>query len=62
MQIDPKEYEALYEDIKQEAAKHGALEEVLVPKPTEDLSYREGVGKVCSRTSLSQDKAWQSVG
>ncbi|PHJ20149.1 u2 snrnp auxiliary factor or splicing [Cystoisospora suis] len=47
--IDPKEYEALYEDIKQEAAKHGALEEVLVPKPNEDLSYREGVGKVFLR-------------
>ncbi|CBZ51152.1 unnamed protein product [Neospora caninum Liverpool] len=46
VQIDPKEYEAICDDIKQEAEKHGALEEVLVPKPNEDLSYREGVGKV----------------
>lgn len=49
--IDPKEYEAICDDIKQEAEKHGALEEVLVPKPNEDLSYREGVGKVFLRYS-----------
>ncbi|PFH35804.1 U2 snRNP auxilliary factor, large subunit, splicing factor subfamily protein [Besnoitia besnoiti] len=47
--IDPKEYEAIYEDIKQEAEKYGALEEVLVPRPNEDLSYRQGVGKVFLR-------------
>ncbi|KAL8439851.1 hypothetical protein Efla_004377 [Eimeria flavescens] len=39
-------YEAALKDIRAEAEKYGPLEEVTIPRPNEDLSYKPGVGKV----------------
>ncbi|KAL8272013.1 hypothetical protein Esti_004137 [Eimeria stiedai] len=38
--------EAALKDIRSEAEKYGPLEEVVIPRPNEDLSYKPGVGKV----------------
>jgi len=47
--IDDSEYTELIEDIRQEAAKFGPLEEVVIPRPPADMSAKEGVGKVFLR-------------
>nr|AET50571.1 hypothetical protein [Eimeria tenella] len=39
-------HEAAVKDTRSEAEKYGPLEEVLIPRPNEDLSYKPGVGKV----------------
>ncbi|XP_026190224.1 splicing factor U2AF 50 kDa subunit-like [Cyclospora cayetanensis] len=39
-------YEAALKDIRLEAEKYGPLEEVVIPRPNQDLSYKPGVGKV----------------
>lgn len=39
-------YEAVLKDIRQEAEKYGPLEELNIPRPNADLSYKPGVGKV----------------
>ncbi|CDJ48824.1 U2 snRNP auxiliary factor or splicing facotr, putative [Eimeria brunetti] len=39
-------HEAAIKDIRSEAEKYGPLEEVVIPRPNEDLSYKPGVGKV----------------
>lgn len=44
-------HEAAVKDIRSEAEKYGPLEEVLIPRPNEDLSYKPGVGKVGIRGS-----------
>lgn len=44
-------HEAAVKDIRSEAEKYGPLEDVVIPRPNEDLSYKPGVGKVRSRLS-----------
>ncbi|CEM27531.1 unnamed protein product [Vitrella brassicaformis CCMP3155] len=44
--MNDTEFEALEKEIREEAAKHGALVDVVIPRPPPDLSYKEGVGKV----------------
>lgn len=39
-------YEAALKDIRSEAEKYGPLEQIIIPRPNEDLSYKPGVGKV----------------
>ncbi|CDI77972.1 U2 snRNP auxiliary factor or splicing facotr, putative [Eimeria acervulina] len=39
-------HEAAVKDIRSEAEKYGPLEDVVIPRPNEDLSYKPGVGKV----------------
>ncbi|CDI75477.1 U2 snRNP auxiliary factor or splicing facotr, putative [Eimeria praecox] len=39
-------HDAAVKDIRSEAEKYGPLEEVIIPRPNEDLSYKPGVGKV----------------
>lgn len=39
-------YEAALKDMRSEAEKYGPLEEVVIPRPNADLSYKPGVGKV----------------
>ncbi|CDJ60345.1 U2 snRNP auxiliary factor or splicing facotr, putative [Eimeria maxima] len=39
-------HEAAVKDIRSEAEKYGPLEEVVIPRPNADLSYKPGVGKV----------------
>lgn len=43
-------HEAAVKDIRSEAEKYGPLEEVVIPRPNADLSYKPGVGKVRSRS------------
>lgn len=44
--ITDASYEAAVKDIRSEAEKYGPLEEVTIPRPNADLSYKPGVGKV----------------
>ncbi|ORM40491.1 Splicing factor U2AF 50 kDa subunit [Babesia sp. Xinjiang] len=44
--IQDKRYHELKHAIMEEAKKYGHLEDIVIPRPKEDLSYREGVGKV----------------
>ncbi|GFE54797.1 U2 snRNP auxilliary large splicing factor subfamily protein [Babesia ovis] len=44
--LQDKKYHELKDAIMQEAKKYGHLEDIVIPRPNEDLSYKEGVGKV----------------
>ncbi|CDR94224.1 RNA recognition motif (RRM)-containing protein, putative [Babesia bigemina] len=44
--IHDRKYHELKNAIIEEAKKYGHLEDVVIPRPNDDLSYREGVGKV----------------
>ncbi|KAK1443610.1 RNA-binding protein [Babesia gibsoni] len=47
--INDSKYYDLKESIKAEAAKYGHLEDITIPRPGDDMSYKEGVGKVFLR-------------
>ncbi|GIX63221.1 U2 snRNP auxilliary factor, large subunit, splicing factor subfamily protein [Babesia caballi] len=44
--IHDKKYHEIKDAIMEEAKRYGHLEDIVIPRPKEDLSYREGVGKV----------------
>eukprot|EP01068_Selenidium_serpulae_P005049 Selendium_serpulae@DN3848_c0_g1_i2.p1 len=47
--LDKSTYDTIIEDIRSEASKFGALEEIVIPRPADDLSLTPGVGKVFLR-------------
>jgi splicing factor U2AF subunit len=44
--IDDQEYLSLAQEVKDEAAKFGQIEQVRIPRPRRDLSHVEGCGKI----------------
>ncbi|KAK1939519.1 RNA recognition motif (RRM)-containing protein [Babesia divergens] len=44
--IDDAKYHELKEVIMEEAKRYGHLEDIVIPRPEKDMSYKEGVGKV----------------
>ncbi|EDO06450.1 RNA recognition motif domain containing protein [Babesia bovis T2Bo] len=44
--IQDKRYHEVKDAIMEEAKKYGHLEDIVIPRPNDDLSYKEGVGKV----------------
>merc|ERR1719387_1078035 len=44
--MDDQDYEEIMTEVHQEAAKHGTVHRVIIPKPAKDGSFVDGVGKI----------------